>query len=46
MISLNMGMFFVQLLFLYSSPSEMETHFSVLLITNVDFDYCFNIMST
>ena len=27
MISLNMGMFFVQLLFLYSSRSEMETTF-------------------
>ena len=40
----NIGGSFVLLLFLYSSPSKMETHFSILLITNVDFDCCFDIM--
>jgi hypothetical protein len=35
----NMGMSFVLLLLLCNSPSKMETLFSVLLITNVDFDF-------
>ena len=35
----NMGGSFVLLLFLHSSPSKMENHFSVLPITNVDFEY-------